>query len=1021
MSPQRWRQVRRLFDAAVDLQGEARAELLERDCDGDASLLAEVEFLLRSHDAAGTFIEEPLVRLAEDREPAAAGNPEAGDEEAGLRRIGPYAVERALGEGGMGTVYEAVRADDEYRQRVAIKVLRRELDSEELVRRFRSERQILADLDHPNVARLLDGGTSEDGRPYLVMEYVEGEPLDSYCDARELGVVERLELFRKVCSAVHFAHQALIVHRDLKPGNILVTGSGEPKLLDFGIAKLLRPEGLGGFPHTVVATRPGVTPMTPAYASPEQVRGAAITTASDVYSLGVVLYELLTGRRPHPSDLPEAICEQSPERPSTAVTWAAPDRPVAVASASSPTVTVAARDPRKLRRALAGDLDNIVLMALRKEPQRRYASAAALSQDIERYLTDRPVLARPDTLTYRAGKFVRRHRWGVAVAATAFIALIGFVAALLVQRQQILRQKNRAEEVTRVMVDLFDVSDPDRARGEKVTAREILDQGARQIPERLRDRPALLAELLETIGRVYRKLGLFEEAAPLLEQAVAKRRQVYGSEHPSLAGSLLLQADLWVLTGDYEKAEARYREAVELMKSIRDGDDPAIEQGLSGLARVSQHKGDYEAAERTRREALDMARRLFGDAHQRTASNLNYLGALHRERGENDAAKEAYGKALAIYRGLFGNDHPEVAGLINNLALVHHAEGEYELAEEQFRTALAIQRQLYEPSHSILANTGVNLARLLHDQGRYQEAEERCREVLAIHRRAFGEEHPRVAAALNLLGRIRRALGDLEGAEAHYRDALGIWTRTVGEEHPDVAVALANLALVVKARGEREEAEQLYRDALRISRAVFGDEHERVASILQNLGLLLRERGDLAAAEELYREALALRRRLFGDDHPDVAKATHNLAVLLRHAGNYEAAAGLYRDALRIYRGRLGEGHPNVALVMQNLAAVLVLQGGHDEAESLVRGALEIFAETLPPDHLWPAAARSVLGETLTGQGRYAEAEALLVESYDRLAALQGREGNLAVRTRERLAALYQAWGRPSKAQDMGG
>ncbi len=1009
MTPERWRQVRRLFDAAVELEGDQRGEFLARACARNDSLLAEVELLLRSHEAAGSFIEEPFVHLTLD-----------GVDE--VRRIGPYAVERTLGQGGMGTVYLASRADDEYQRQVAIKVLRRELDSEELVRRFRSERQILADLDHPNVARLLEGGTLEDGRPYLVMEYVEGEPFDRHCTERQLSVAQRLALFRKVCDAVHFAHQSLIVHRDLKPGNILVTESGEPKLLDFGIAKLLATED----PSRMLAnTQPGLRPMTLPYASPEQVRGEAITTATDVYSLGVVLYRCLTGRHPYTADsqeLARAICEQQPKRPSAALGRSGdaprPDE-TTVAAGRPPAPPPAARgdgESRKLRRTLRGDLDNIVLKALHKEPRRRYVSAEALAQDVERYLSHRPVLARPDTLAYRSAKFIRRNRWSVAAAAVALGALIAFVVVLFVQRQRTLRQKTRAEEVTRVLIDLFEVSDPDLAKGQQVTAREVMDRGAEELPDRLRDQPELLAELLETIARVYRKLGHYEAAAPLLENALLLRRQVYGPGHRSTASSLIEQGDLALLIGDYGSAELRFSDALTLLAGGRGGDDPAIEQSLSGLGKALQRQGRYPAAAERHREALEMARRLFGEADPRTAENLKDLGDLHRELGDYGEAKDAYGVALEIYRGLYGSQHTEVGALLNNLAITHQAEGDYDLAEERLRSALAIHRQLYGDAHPSLASDRYNLASLLHDRGRYQEAEELCRSVLDFRRQAYGGQHPRVAEALNLLGLIRRDLGDLEAAEGHLRDAAEIWRSQLGESHPDVALGLANLALVLKARGDRAEAESLYRHALRVSRAAFGDEHVRVAAILGFLARLERDKGDLAAAEELYREALAMRRKLLGDDHPDVAETAHNLAVALRHAGDYSAAEELYRDALRIYRAKLGDEHPRVALVQQSLAAVLILLGRPDEAEALARRAVEVLDAALPAGHLWSQAARSVLGESLAGLGRYPEAEALLLASCARLEELQGAGGSLTVKTRKRLVALYEAWGRPEQA-----
>ncbi len=543
MTPERWQQIQTLAEAALEIDTDARSDFLDQACDGDEALRREVEALLGSLDRVESFLETPaLGDFARFRAAAGSGEPTTVARDSEWRpaesgpgqHVGPYRILHEIGHGGMGTVYAAAR-DDPFEHRVAIKLIRPGMDSGSVAQRFRSERQILANLDHPNIARLLDGGTADDGRPYFVMELIEGERIDRYCDRERLPIRRRLDIFREVCAAVDYAHRNLVVHRDIKPSNILITRRGVPKLLDFGIAKLLDDTD---FPYTVEATRTGLRPMTPPYASPEQLLGQAITTASDVYSLGVLLYMLLTGRLPYalaepsPQEMQRALAEGQLPRPSTAV-----NRPEGPDELSPDAVSRRrGTHPHQLRRRLAGDLDNIVLTALRREPERRYGSVALLAEDLRRHLEGLPVSARRDTFGYRAGKFLRRNKLAASIAGTSAALVLGFATTMAVQARQLARQRDRAkaerdkadrerdkahrerdraEKVSTFLTDLFALADPE-AGGNTVTAREILDRGLDRIQE-LEDQPEAQVGLMSALGRIYRKLRLQEQATPLLE------------------------------------------------------------------------------------------------------------------------------------------------------------------------------------------------------------------------------------------------------------------------------------------------------------------------------------------------------------------------------------------------------------------------------------------------------------------------------------------------------------------------
>ena len=564
MNPELWSRAKAVFEAALERPAADRARFVAGEAAGDEALGAEVLSLLAAHESAEArgFIEAPAV--------GPLPPPPAEPDWAG-RLVGPYRIVGEIGRGGMGAVFRAVRDDDQYHKEVAVKVVMRGVDNDLVRERFRSERQILAAFDHPNIARLLDGGATTDGRPYLVMELVDGEPITAWARNRSLSLDERLALFRQVCSAVSDAHRKLVVHRDIKPANILVGRDGVPRLLDFGIAKLL--EGGTGTGGTGFLQQM----MTPEYASPEQVRGEPITTATDVYSLGVVLYELVTGERPHRlagRDLADLarLHEEEPAKPS-----------VAAGTAREPDGTL-------LARRLRGDLDTILLKALRREPERRYASVDQLSEDLGRHREGLPVLARPEGTAYRAAKFVGRHR--TSVAAAAVLAAVASAASwnLVVQARRVERERDKAQEVSRFLIRLLRVSLPSEARGHALTAREVLDQGVSRVDQDLSGRPDARAALLQTLGAAYARLGLADSAAPLLQESLRLRSEMREGETLDVAEALHELAGALVVQGDSEGAERCYRRALAIRARALGRYHPDTVATSTALARLQRRQ-----------------------------------------------------------------------------------------------------------------------------------------------------------------------------------------------------------------------------------------------------------------------------------------------------------------------------------------------------------------------------------------------------------------------------------------------
>lgn len=629
MTPERWAQIRQIFEAALERPDVDRSAYLRVTCARDDELRREVESLLHSHDSAGDFLDKPAANMSGITHTLISSGVEVPEYPPGYK-VGPYELQKCIGRGGMGSVWLATRSDSDFKKRVAIKLVKRGMDTQEILRRFRLERQVLAGLSHPNIAGLIDGGSTPDGLPYLVMEYVEGVRIDRYCESHKSTITERLQLFRDVCAAVQYAHGNLIVHRDLKAGNILVTAEGTPKLLDFGIAKLIRTE------HSAAAaaeTRPELRPMTLDYASPEQVRGEPISTATDVYSLGVLLYKILTGKSPYgpdarsDSELRKAICEKEPLKPSAVVLT---DEKTVIPLATQK-VDITAEETRekarhRLKKKLAGDLDMIVLMALRKEPQRRYASVEQFSGDIRRYLEGRPVIARSDTFGYRSAKFVRRNV--VAVGAAVIVAVTLFGAAIFEQRSA-----SRAAGEVSVTADRLKLVESESIRQQRELMAALLQLAESQTP------PAAL----ETYRSALASALAFERTHPGLKDA---------------AGFVALAA---IKVGDADPSQAldRFREARTRLEPIADAFPAEYFASLQGLGRAQFLTRNPLGALATFSRALQVAEAQYAKspatpARRNLASANYYVGSVLEYNGENEAAAVKLRKAFELYRELSG-------------------------------------------------------------------------------------------------------------------------------------------------------------------------------------------------------------------------------------------------------------------------------------------------------------------------------------------------------------------------------
>lgn len=983
MHSDRWHSIERLFQGALALDQAARRAYLDRECGSDLSLRAEIEGLLRQDASAVDRVEDCVGRAVQDLLETQIGALVG-------RRMGAWRLGEQIAHGGMGAVYLAERADGHFEQRAALKVLNPALLSAEALGRFNAERQILARLNHPNIARLIDGGTTEDGIPYLVMEYIEGTAIDHYCADHALEMTARLRLMQKLCAAIDYAHKNLVVHRDIKPSNVLVDGDGEPKLLDFGVAKLVAGENsLAASPVTVADLRA----LTPRYASPEQIRGETITTASDVYSVGLLLYELLAGRSPYPdtdrspAELSRAICETEPERPSTAVRHAA--------DAAS----------RNLSRRLAGDLDNIVLVALRKEPARRYASALQLAEDIERHLRDEPVLARPSRLAYRARKFLVRHRVGVlgsAVAATLLVAIIAvYGVELAVQRDQARAEAAKATAVSRFLTDLFREADPNSGLGKNVTARALLQRGAARITRQLKRAPRIQAALMGAIGQSFANMADYSSALQQTDAALAIERGLgprevhtvnhlelergrllgqlghygraraqlqavhhydlshYGEHSREVADGLRALAQVDFATSRFASAQREYETAIADLRALGAPGRADLAIVLERYGHMEARVGNFHTAEAALDESLALTRAVYGPDQPQLITVLDAIGGDYVSKGDVGASLPYFNKSLALSQELYGSDDLNTAKILANRGSAEYVAGQYHAAERDSRAALGVFRRVLGNDEAPVVFLRDNIANALLGEQRYAEGLAIFRRDLASLRHIFGPQNVEVGLTLENMGGALNGLGRFQQADQALQQSARIMGKGLGRLSYPMIILQTVRADTDAGLGHRTVAESELRHAIaNLRRVDKGGPDGEVAQSLTDLGRMLLSDHQPGEAVRALRSSVREWARVTGPAGSDGAAETRaELGRALLAGGHTRAGISELADAHTWLQAHLGSRDPIVRRLMTELTAARArahvhsrptlphsgkLRTGHLRTEPIEEAAVEI-------------------------------------------------------------------------------
>lgn len=949
-TPERWNRIKALFESALELAPAERADFLSRECDDD-SIRREVTKLLSNHEEAGDFLSTPAMNPqvvipreipnTVARDGVIFNTLDSETSSTGMRleqALGNYRVITRLGEGGMGQVWLAEQTAPLQRQ-VALKLIRVGIYDDSVLQRFESERQSLASMNHPSIAKVFDAGTTPDGQPYFAMEYVAGLPITDYCDKKKLTIKERLELFVQVCEGVQHAHQKAIMHRDLKPANILVVevdGKPTPRIIDFGLAKAVT----GAARQDDLLTQVGAFVGTPGYMSPEQMSpGEDIDTRTDVYSLGTVLYELLTGFLPTDTkpgqtlaDRIKELKESDPPAPSTKVHL----KHVTSTSKAEERGT----DPKQLCSLLRGDLDWITMKALERDRSRRYGTPSELAIDIGHYLRHEPVTARPASVAYQVAKYVRRHRLGVAAVAVLAVLLASFAVMQALQLRRITRERDRASRITDFMVGMFKVSDPNEARGNKVTAREILDKASNEIEKGLAKDVEVQTQLMQVMAQTYVNLGLFIRAQGLAERALASRRQALGPNHPKTLESMTQLG--WILDREGRELEAEklIRETLEVQRRVLGPEDPLTLETTDDLAIVLEKEGHYTDEEKIERDLIAIRTKKLGPEHPQTLRSMLNLGnALHGESRFAESEKQ-YRDLIQIDKRIFGEGHPWLLAAMHNLANLIQEQGRYDEAEKLYRETLEIEQRVLGPEHPDTISTMTNLANtLVFGPGKSTEAEALYRKALEIGQRTLGPEHSYTLAAEEGLANLLSTQGHYAEAEKLHREILAIRLRVLGPDHTDTLLSGYNVGDVLLHEGHYVDADTTMRATLKSQIRVLGPENPDTLASKAFLARILMKEGNPQEAEDLAREAFDVQHRILGPQHTDTLTSLQYLATALVYNHHYDQAKKLFADNIE-ETNKIQGG--NASASWYNFACVAVAANRHDDAFQYLRQAISL-------------------------------------------------------------------------------
>ena len=914
MTVAHWDRVKELLHQAMQLAPEQRPRFLDEACSSDGALRDEVESLLSADDGIrSSFLQSPP--LADELGADSDQFGPVATLEAGQIFAQRFQLVRRLGEGGMGQVWLAEQTSPVRRQ-VALKLIKAGMYDEALVQRFQSERQSLAIMDHPAIAKVFDAGTTPQGQPYFVMEYVPGLPITEYCDQKKLKIRDRLELFVQACEGVQHAHQKAIIHRDLKPANILVVevdGKPVPRIIDFGLAKATTPQVAG----ESIFTQMGHFVGTPGYMSPEQADPTLqdIDTRTDVYSLGVVLYVLLTGLQPFETtrrqkqpldELLRKLREEEPPRPSTKVST---DRDSSAATAEARGI-----EPRQLVSLLRGDLDWITMKALEKDRARRYGAPSELAADIRRHLNHEPVEARPASAGYRLRKYARRHRVAVGVVAGLVLLVAAFSVLQALQlrritreRDRATRERDRATRITDFMTGMFKVSDPGEARGSSITAREILDKASNDMQKGLAKDPEVQAQMTQVMASTYTNLGLYPRAYELAKRALDARLSLLGPDDPKTLESMAQLG--WILNrqGKYVEAEKLERQALDGERRILGPEDPLTIETMANLAFMVQGPGDFSQGEKLARETIGVATRRLGPDSAPVLRSMGTLGTALWNQGRYAEAEQELRQLVDVERRVAGPDHPDTLKAMSNLALAIQSQGRLAEGEQLYREVLAAQQRVLGPDHPFTVLTMFNLAGALFNEGRHADAEKLCRQVLTIQLRVLGPENPYTLMTKSNLADALFEDGNVHEAEQLRRETLETMARTLGPEHPSTLETQANLARTLIREGRYAEAEKNAREAFEALSRTMGLQHPYTLNALQQLGTAMALDRRYAEASKLFRDVIEKKDNSRGQGNG--FKVWYSFACVA-------VAANHLDDALQYLREALNRGYKDADALM---------------------------------------------------------------------------------------------------------